>query len=141
MMDGSVPGCPHLSFGVVDVRDVADLHIRAMTDPKAKGERFSCTSEVISMIDIARTIREKRPKAAKNVPTRTFPDWMIKAFSFFDSSIKQIIPELGKTPEISNKKAKELLGWNPRSVEESIIDTVDSLLEHHHVSETSTLCK
>jgi nucleoside-diphosphate-sugar epimerase len=129
LMDGSVPGCPQLQFGAVDVRDIADLHILAMNDPKAKGERFLGTNGVVSMLDIARIIREKRPDNAKKVPTRELPNWLIKCVAFFDASIRQILPELGRTMEISNDKAKTVLGWSPRPVEESIVDTVDNLVK------------
>jgi nucleoside-diphosphate-sugar epimerase len=131
LMDGSVPGCPQVSFGVVDVRDIADLHIRAMNDPKAKGERFLGVNDkgVVSILDIGRIIREKRPEKAKKVPTMQLPNWLVKVVALFDPSIRQIVPELGRTLEISNEKAKSVLGWTPRSTEESIVDTVDSLVK------------
>jgi nucleoside-diphosphate-sugar epimerase len=129
LMDGSVPGCPQLSFGVVDVRDVADLHILAMKTPEASGQRYLASAVVISMMDIANIIRAKRPEHAKKVPTRLIPNWMIKVFALFDRSVRLILPELGKNEEISNKKAISELGWTPRSAEESILDTVDSLIE------------
>jgi nucleoside-diphosphate-sugar epimerase len=130
LMDGSVPGCPQLSFGAVDVRDIADLHILAMNEPKAKGERFLGTNDtVVSMIDIAKILREKRPAVSKKVPTLQLPNWLVKGIAFFDPSIRQIVPELGKHMEISNEKAKTLLGWKSRSTEESIVDTADSLVK------------
>jgi nucleoside-diphosphate-sugar epimerase len=135
LMDGSVPGCPQVSFGVVDVRDIADLHIRAMNDPKAKGERFLGVNDKgsFSILEIARIIKEKRPEAAKKVPTLQLPNWMIKLVALFDPSIRQIVPELGRTLNISNDKAKTMLGWAPRSTEESVLDTVDSLIKGNHV--------
>jgi nucleoside-diphosphate-sugar epimerase len=134
LMDGSVPGCPQLSFGACDVRDIADLHIRAQNDPKAKGERFLGMNNkedgYVSMLDLARIIKSKRPDNAKKVPTRQLPNWLLKGIAMFDPSIRQIIPELGKSESISNEKAKEVLGWKPRSTEESVVDTVDSLVKH-----------
>jgi nucleoside-diphosphate-sugar epimerase len=132
LMDGSIAvGCPQVSFGVVDVRDVADLHIGAMLDPGAKGERFLGVADqgVVSFMDIARIIRAKRPEHAKKVPTIQLPNFVMKAGALFDPSIRQLLPELGRTMEISNEKAKTRLGWTPRSTEESIIDTVDSLIK------------
>jgi nucleoside-diphosphate-sugar epimerase len=131
MMDGSMPGAPQVSFGVVDVRDIADLHIRAMNDPKANGQRYLGVADkgVVSFIDIARIIKAKRPDNASKVPTMQVPNFMIKIMAFFDSSVRQIVPELGKTLDISNEKAKSELGWAPRSVEDSIVDTVDSLVK------------
>jgi len=131
LMDGSIPGCPQVTMGAVDVRDIADLHIRAMIDPKAKGERFIGVTDngVISFIDIARTIKAKRPQNAKKVPTIQIPNFLMRVAAWFDSSVRQVLPELGRTMEISNEKAKTQLGWTPRSTEESIVDTVDSLVK------------
>lgn len=131
LLDGSMPGIPRVSFGVVDVRDVADLHIRAMLDPKAKGERYLSVADqgVMSIIEIGQVIRSKRPDNAKKVPTLQFPNFLIKIAAIFDASIRQILPELGRTMEISNEKAKTL-EWTPRSTEESIQDTVDSLVSN-----------
>jgi nucleoside-diphosphate-sugar epimerase len=57
-MDGAMPGCPRLYFGIVDVRDVADLHMRCMTDPAAKGERFlAVAGEFLSIVQIARILQ------------------------------------------------------------------------------------
>jgi nucleoside-diphosphate-sugar epimerase len=135
LLDGSVPGCPQFSMGAVDVRDIADLHIRAMLDPKAKEERYIGVADhgVVSFIDIARIIKAKRPENAKKVPTMQLPNFLMKIVALFDPSVRQILPELGRTMEISNEKAKSQLGWTPRSVEESILDTVDSLVKGGHL--------
>ncbi len=128
-MDGTVPGCPRLSFGVVDVRDVADLHLRAMTNPAARGERFlAVAGEFMSMQEIARVLKDRMGAAARRVPTRVLPDWVLRLVSLFDSSIAQIVPELGKGKNATNEKARRVLGWMPRSNEDSIAATAESLL-------------
>ncbi|PMD30453.1 NAD(P)-binding protein [Hyaloscypha variabilis F] len=131
-LDGSVPGCPKVSLGAVDVRDIADLEIRAMTDPAAKGERFIGTNDgaSVSILDIAKILRKARPDQSKKAPTRELPNWLVHAVAFFDSSIRQILPELGHAPQISNEKAKRVLGWKPRSTEDGIVATADSLFQH-----------
>src|SRR3954453_2743246 len=79
LMDGAMPGCPRLSFGVVDVRDVADLHLRAMTPPAAKGERFlAVAGDFLSVRDIARVLKRRLGTAARRVPTWQFPNWMVR---------------------------------------------------------------
>ena len=79
LMDGAVPGCPRLYFGMVDVRDVADLHIRAMTNPAAKGERFLAISgDFMAMVEIAEVLKTRMGAAAKRVPTRQVPDWLVR---------------------------------------------------------------
>jgi dihydroflavonol-4-reductase len=130
LMDGTVPGCPRLSFGVVDVRDVADLHLRAMTDPAAKGERFlAVAGDFMTMQQIALTLKARMGEAAKRVPTRVLPDFILRIASIFDTSLKQITPELGKFKNATNEKSRRILGWSPRSNEESLVATAQSLLQ------------
>jgi nucleoside-diphosphate-sugar epimerase len=128
-MDGAVPGCPKLYFGLVDVRDVADLHLRAMTNPAAKGERFIATAgDFVSMLDIAKTLKSRMGEAAKKVPTRELPNWLVRLVALRDSAARQILPELGKRKNASNAKAKRVLRWSPRSVEEAIVSTAESMV-------------
>lgn len=128
-MDGEVPGCPKLYFGIVDVRDVADLHLRCMTDPAAKGERFlAVAGDFMSMAEIARTIKAKMGAAAAKVPTRELPNWMVRLAALRDPAIRLITPELGKKKNGTNAKAKRLLCWQPRSNEESLLATAESLV-------------
>jgi len=130
LLNGSVPGCPQLSFGVVDVRDVADLHLRAMTDPKAKGERFLCMSPpAMSILEISLVLRERMGKTAKKAPTRTIPNFVLRFMAFFDSAVALIVPELGATMNASNDKARSLLGWQPRSNVDAVIATGESLVK------------
>ena len=129
MMDGAVPGCPKLYFGAVDVRDVADLHLRAMTEPAAKGERFvAVAGDFVSVLDIAKILKRRMGEAAKRVPTRELPNWLVRVAALRDPAVKQILPELGKRKNATNEKAKRLLGWAPRSNEESIVATAESLI-------------
>jgi nucleoside-diphosphate-sugar epimerase len=129
LMDGQMPGAPRLYFGVVDVRDVADLHLRAMTDPAARGERFlAVAGDFMSILDIANVLRARMGDAARRVPTRQIPDWLVRVASWRDGAVKQIIPELGKRKNATNEKARRVLGWSPRSNEEAIVATAESLL-------------
>jgi nucleoside-diphosphate-sugar epimerase len=129
LMDGAMPGCPRLCFGAVDVRDVADLHIRAMTHAAARGERFlAVAGDFLSILDIAKVLKSRMGAAAKRVPTRQLPNWVVRLASLRDPAVKQILPELGKKKNASNEKARLLLGWAPRSNEEAIVATAESLL-------------
>ena len=129
MMDGALPGAPQLYFGVVDVRDVADLHIRAMAHPAAKGERFlAVAGDFMSMLDIAKVLKARMGAAGKKAPTRELPNWLVRIAALRDPAIRLILPELGKLKNASNEKAKRLLGWAPRSNEESIVATAESLV-------------
>lgn len=129
LMDGAVPGCPRLYFGVVDVRDVADLHLRAMTHPAAKGERFlAVAGDFMAMRDIARALKAHMGASARRVPTLQLPDWLVRVAAIRDPAVQQIVPELGKRKNGTAEKAKRLLGWSPRSAEESIVATAESLV-------------
>ena len=128
-MDGAVPGCPRLSLGLVDVRDVADLHIRAMTSTAARGERFiACASDNVPMVEIARVLKARLGDAASRVPTRQVPDFLVRLAALRDPAVRTILPELGRVKHVSSEKARRLLGWSPRGYEESIVDTAQSLL-------------
>jgi dihydroflavonol-4-reductase len=130
LMDGALPGCPRLSFGVVDVRDVVDLHVRAMTNPAANGQRFLATAgDSMTIQQIALVLKRRLGDAARRVPTRELPDWLVRLASLIDPSIAQFIPELGKAWNVTNAKARKLLGWTPRSNEEAIVATAESLLQ------------
>jgi nucleoside-diphosphate-sugar epimerase len=129
LMDGAVPGCPRLNFGAVDVRDVADLHLRAMTHPAAKGERFlAVAGDFLSMQDIARILKRRLGAAARRVPTLQLPNFIVRLAALRDPAVRQILPELGKFKNASGEKAKRTLGWAPRSNEEAIVATAESLV-------------
>ncbi|HEX7816854.1 aldehyde reductase [Dyella sp.] len=129
LMDGQ-PGCPKINSGFVDVRDVADLHLRAMTDPAAKNERFlAIAGESMWMIDVARVLRQRMGDVANKVTTRVLPHWIVRLAALKDPSIKAIVPMLGVPMNASSEKARRLLGWSPRSREDAIVATAQSLLK------------
>lgn len=124
------PGCPELYFGVVDVRDVADLHLRAMTDPAARGERFIAVSgDVMSMLDVARVLKTRLGEAAKKVPTRRLPNWLVRLVAVFDGRMRQLLPLLGQIRQPTSAKAQRVLGWKPRAPEDALVATAQSLIK------------
>ncbi len=129
MLNGDFPGMPKMEFGLVDVRDVADMHLRCMTDPKAKGERFlAVAGDFIGMADIAAILKRRMGAAGAKVPTRSLPNWVVRVVGLFDPSVRLVSRELGKTKNATNAKARRVLGWSPRSNEESIVATAESLV-------------
>lgn len=129
LLEGMVPACPKLFFGVVDVRDVADLHVRAMTRPEAKGQRFLAVAEdAIAMVEMAKILKRRMGAVAKRVPTREMPDWAVRLMGRFNQEVGMIVPELGKVKHVTNAKARTLLGWKPRGNEEAIVATAESLV-------------
>lgn len=129
MMNGAMPGLPRLSFGVVDARDVADLHVRAMTNPAAKGERFLAVSgDFMTVREIAQTLKTRLGDAAARVSTRQLPDWLVRIVGLFNPEAAQLVTELGKVKNATNAKAVRMLGWAPRSREDALAATGESLI-------------
>jgi nucleoside-diphosphate-sugar epimerase len=129
LLQGAIPGCPRLYMGIVDVRDVADLHVRAMTDPAAEGERFlAVAGDFMSVRDIGAVLKERLGPAARHVPARELPNWLLRMVGLVHPQVRQILPELGKVKNASGEKARRLLGWAPRPREDAIAATGESLL-------------
>jgi nucleoside-diphosphate-sugar epimerase len=129
MLQGKMPGTPRLYLGVVDVRDVAALHLRAMTDPAAAGERFlAVAGEAMSFHEMATVLRERLGPAAARVPKRELPDWLIRLLAIFNPLAREAVPRLGIKASASNAKARRVLGWTPRSNEEAIVASAESLI-------------
>lgn len=128
MLEGGMPGCPRLYFGVVDVRDVADLHLRAMTHPRARGERFVAVGgECMSLAAIAQVLKARLGAVAARVSTGELPNWLVRLAALRNRPAREFLPELGKVKNVSNAKARQLLGWAPRSNEEAIVAAAQSL--------------
>lgn len=129
LMDGALPGSPNLRFGVVDVRDVVDLHLRAMTEPSASGERFLAVAGDFMLVrDMANILKKRMGDAARRVPTRQLPNWLVRLVALADPSVRQIVPDLGKYKNATSDKARRMLGWSPRSNEDALVATAESLL-------------
>ena len=129
LMRGAMPGMPKLSFGIVDVRDVASAHLLAMTNPAAKGERFlAIAGPPMTMAEVAAVLRSKMPEASSRVPTRILPNALVRALALVVPRLRELLPQLGKVKVASNDKARSVLGWQPRSNEEAILATAQSLV-------------
>ena len=113
----------------VDVRDVAQLHLLALESPQASGNRFIASSETLAIPLISEFLRKKIPEYQKRLPKGTAPDFLIKLLGFFSPLMKTVANQLGKTKELDNSKAKNILGWQPRSGEEAVIASAKSLIE------------
>jgi len=111
------------------VRDVVDLHLRAMTDPLANGERFlAVAGDFLSMLQIAQALKRRLGAAARRVPSRELPNWLVRLAALRDPAVKQIVPELGNRKNATSARAQQILGWTPRSAEDAIAATGESLL-------------
>jgi dihydroflavonol-4-reductase len=130
LLDGALPGLPRLGFGVVDVRDVADLHVRAMIAPGLDGERFIAQGRFLWMREVAAVLKGGLGPAARRVPTRGLPDWLLKLLANFDATVKMVVPELGRERPASAAHAKAVLGWQTRDEAQTILDCARSLMAH-----------
>lgn len=122
------PGYPRLGFQIVDARDVADLHLRAMTAPEAAGERFLGTGEFLWARDVAAILRERYPDR-KEIPSKPIADWMMWLASLGQPMVRYILFELGKERRCPSTKAQRVLKWQPRPARDTVLDTAASLLE------------
>jgi len=129
MLEGGLPGAPRLYFGVVDVRDVAGMQIKAMTAPEAKGERFlAVAGEPVSIYDMSVILRQGMGEKAARAKLRQVPDWLMRVMGLFNPLAREAGPRLGIRAAASNAKARERLGWQFRSNEEAIVASGESLI-------------
>jgi len=128
LLSGKMPGVPRLGFNIVDVRDLADLHMRAMTDPTAAGERFIGAGEFAWMADIAAILRARLGAEAAKVPTMKVPDFLLRVVGLFDRDLGAMNGYLGRKYTYSSAKARSVLRWKPRPLEDTIVDCARSLI-------------
>jgi nucleoside-diphosphate-sugar epimerase len=129
MLDGKMPGTPRVGFCVIDVRDLADLHVRAMTAPSAAGERFIAAGEFMWMREIAQTLRAEFGDRAAKAPRRALPDLAVRTLALAAPDLRSIVPLLGQRRVFSHAKAERTLGFKPRPATETIRDCAASLLD------------
>jgi len=130
LLQGRMPGTPRIGFEVVDVRDLADIHIRAMTSEEAAGQRFIAVSEFAWMNEISAMLRLSLGQEAAKVPQRTVPDFVVRLMSLLDPKLRAITPMLGRRYRYTSMKAQQLLGWRPRPAGQTVVDCARSLIAH-----------
>lgn len=130
LFDGEFAALPRFGIALVDVRDVADAHLRAMTSPAAAGQRFIAGGRFLWLKEVAEILRERFPERAARIPKRVAPDWLVRILARFDPTVRLITGELSRDRSVSADKAKRVLGWTPRPAEETLAATVTSLIAH-----------
>jgi nucleoside-diphosphate-sugar epimerase len=129
MLDREMPGFPNLFIPIVDVRDVAGAHILAITHAAAAGERFLLSNgAALPMKEIGNSIKATLGDAAKNVPSRSIPDLMMRAIGLVDPKIRAFLPDLGYAKQTSNAKALKMLDWKPRDPRDAIVAAATSMV-------------
>lgn len=132
LLNGKMKAVPNIPLNVVDVRDIADLHIRALTAPAAAGQRFIASADgQITLPQIAKLLRRERPEVSQKVSTKRLPDWIVKIGSLFNARAKEGLLFLRMNRNVSNAKAKRVFGWKPIATQEqAILASVDSLIKY-----------
>jgi nucleoside-diphosphate-sugar epimerase len=121
---------PRVGLEVVDVRDVADAHVRAMSVEGAAGERFLATGDLLWMPDIAALLRSELGDAATKVPTEVVDDQTLRELAETVPELRGVLPGLGRRNVHSTEKAERVLGWRRRPGIEAVLDCARSLLAH-----------
>src|SRR6201996_3990190 len=129
LVQGKPPLLPRASFGVVDVRDVADLHLRAMLKPEAAGQRvLASAGQPLKLSEIAAILRPALGDGGARIPTREVPDWVVRTVGRFVPALGAFADLLGPPKAVSAEKATKMLGWQPRSAAVTVAETGKSLL-------------
>lgn len=128
LLNGELPGLPAIGFGICDVRDIAAAHLSAMTTPGIDGERFLCSGAYLPFADVAAILKSRLADKAKRVPTMKLPNFLVRLSALFDEQVKIVLPELGRTRVGDASHARAVIGFNPRPVAETIVDTARSLI-------------
>lgn len=127
LLDGALPGLARFGWPLVDVRDVADLHLRAMQSPDAAGQRYIAAGAFAWMSDVAAVLRAQVPELATGVPKRNLPSVLVRTSALADRALRARLYELDKHRPVSAAKAQRELGWTPRSNQDTIVGTARSL--------------
>jgi dihydroflavonol-4-reductase len=128
MLSGAMPLVPRLSFPFVDVRDIAALHVRALTEPAVAGERVLATGPTLWLVEVAKVLHRRLGDGGRRVSTRIAPDWLTRLVAFIDAGSLASSTEVGKRRLYSSEKAQRLLSWAPRPSEATIVDCAASLI-------------
>lgn len=129
LMDGSLPATARLYFPIIDVRDVAEAHVKAMTDPEAGGRRFPMGAETIAFLEFANIIRRSMPEFDTRLPRFAAPDWVVRIFASLDRDMRDNISELGVVRRTDSSAAIQLLGHPLVPTEDAVLATARSLVE------------
>ncbi|GAA4925495.1 aldehyde reductase [Mucilaginibacter defluvii] len=136
LLYGSMKAIPDIALNVIDVRDVADLHIRAMLSPEAKGQRFIASADgQISLPEIAALLKKERPGVSGLVATRRLPTWILRLGALFNDQAKEALLFIRMNRNVSNQKARTVLGWHPiASQKDTLLASVDSMAKYNLIN-------
>lgn len=123
---------PRVIYPVVDVRDLADLHLLAMESNRANGQRFIAEAGEMTMPEIARLLKQHYPNY--KISRLVIPNWLIGLLANWQPTMKVLNTMIGLNYHRSSKKARALLHWQPRPVEDTVLDSANYLIRNHLIS-------
>ncbi|NOX74962.1 MAG: NAD-dependent epimerase/dehydratase family protein, partial [Alphaproteobacteria bacterium] len=127
LLSGKDPMLPRFGFSLVDVRDIAKLHVAALDKPDTIGERLIGSTGFMWFAEVAETIKAAHPE--RKVVTRQAPNFLIRILAIFDKAVRSIVPELGKRVEVSADHTKDLLGMEFIAPEEAVKAAAEYLVQ------------
>ena len=128
LLSGAMPMAPNLGFPIVDVRDIAALHVLALETPGLAGERFLGAGKFLTALEIAGVLRARLGAKARKAPTLPMPDWLVSVLALFNAEVRGVKTEIGKVRHVDASHAQARLGWTMRPVEDTIADCGTSLI-------------
>lgn len=128
VLRGKDPMLPRLGFPCCDVRDVAEAHVRAIDVPGTEAGRHLIFDRFMWFEELSRIIKATVPGAKP--PTRVAPDLFMRFLGIFDSSIRGILPELGRVTKADNTRMRNVLGIEPRDTRDSVAETALWLMKN-----------
>jgi nucleoside-diphosphate-sugar epimerase len=129
-----LPGTAKLGFPWVDVRDVASAHIAAMTIPEAAGQRFCCAIEFGWIDEVADVLAKRFGPEGWRVPTRKLPSFLVRIFALFDPTVRVVLSDLGRIRNVSSERIRQVLHWQPHSLEEMTVAMGETMIQQGIVS-------
>ena len=130
IMEGAYPALPPVYFPVVDVRDLATLHVKAMTAPDVETRRLIGAGETVSFSDMGRILKEAFPDRARKIPSGELPSFFVRFLSNFDRTLKSVTADLGVVPHAESSYVTELTGVTFRPARESVVSAAQSLIDN-----------
>ena len=124
LISGSMPACPKIHMGYIDVRDVAKAHIFSMTEEKTNGERIIVSENEMFFAEVGKTLNEA---GFKKSPTKEMPNFLVKIMSLFVGELKTLLSALNRKGDIDKTKAKSFFNWDFISTEQSVTETAQQL--------------
>jgi len=124
LISGSMPACPKIHMGYIDVRDVAKAHIFSMTEEKTNGERIIVSENEMFFAEVGKTLNEA---GFKKSPTKEMPNFLVKIMSLFVGELKTLLSALNRKGDIDKTKAKSFFNWDYISTEQSVTETAQQL--------------